>query len=83
MDAYANGKSDGIIGIDKGVPMPRMGTKNRRYPWEEMKIGDSFLFPSTKSQSNAYNCAKAASLKTGWKFAVKKTPDGIRCWRTA
>ena len=73
------------IRISKGVPMPfvkprgRNGTKPAKYPWREMKVGDSFLFPVCVGRAG-HTAALQASVD-GRKFKVCKMDDGYRCWR--
>ena len=72
--------------IEKNVPIPVGGkgvSGQTKYPFSEMKIGDSFAVscvPSTvisaaRNWRNTHN--------SSCKFSVRKTPDGCRCWRVA
>lgn len=77
------------IKVQRGVKMPPyqpVGTKGsgRRsfYPWLEMKIGDSFLFPEKVGRAS-HATAIVASNRHGRTFKVRKTPEGYRCWRIA
>jgi hypothetical protein len=72
------------IRVDRSIPMPP-NRKNSIYPWDGMKIGDSFLFPSDakNSRQGYHNIAKYAGMRRGWSFSVRKTDDGYRCWRVA
>lgn len=65
------------IKIEKGVPIPRR--KNDSYPWESMKVGDSFV--SEAKYNSMYGTAKAASHRTGHKYTVKAEGTGSRVWR--
>ena len=71
-----------MVPIDKGVPMPADGrtAKNRKYPWHEMEVGDSFLLNSRKPGGNTstYNTLLAPKH-----FVSRKTAAGSRVWRTA
>jgi len=68
------------IRVEKGVPMPSANVA--KYPWRQMEIGDSFLFPEDVSGDTASNNAAAASKRLAPKrFSVRKTQDGYRCWR--
>ncbi len=71
------------IKIDKDIPFrPAIrGKRDSKYPWMEMEIGDSFLFPASLKKSTACNNASFASKSHGKKFVVRKTPEGYRCWR--
>lgn len=76
------------IRIEKGIPMPTVttrgleGSSKVKYPWRKMEIGDSFLFP-TEIQRQSYAAATQASRLTGFRFAVRRTDAGYRCWRVA
>ena len=71
--------------IEKNVPIPTIPYEQRKYPWTEMEVGDSFFIKCNgvelrKIQVNISSCAKRFGPK---KFTVKKHEDGLRCWRVA
>ena len=62
--------------IDKGIPLPK------RYPFEHMQVGDSFVIPPNTHRTTVSIAAKRFGDKHGVKFATRKLPDGtLRCWR--
>lgn len=63
------------IKIEPGIPMPA------KFPFAEMKVGDSFLVPAKASKNTVAVYATRHARKTGTKFTVRKTPEGYRCWR--
>lgn len=64
------------IRIDKGIPMPR------KFPFEEMEVGDSFVVPPDTHRTTVNIAAKRFGDKHGMKFATRTMPDGtLRCWR--
>jgi hypothetical protein len=71
------------IKIEKGVPQPTYG--KYKYPWADMDVGDSFLFPpSGMDRQSCYNIAGAASRRFApkqFKASIKGGP--ARCWRIA
>jgi hypothetical protein len=75
------------ITVQKGIPMPkvkprgRAGTTPAKYPWAEMDVGDSFLFPPGVTQGSLYVLTSYHS-RNGKVFKVCKTAEGYRCWRT-
>ncbi|HQT62754.1 hypothetical protein [Acidiphilium sp.] len=72
-------KGSGMIEIEKNVPMPM---RRQRYPWRQMKVGDSFVVPG--KTSGAFSGAKRAAAKaTGFKFATRNVEGGVRVWRVA
>lgn len=79
-----------MIKIDKGVPCPpaTTGAPARLYPWAEMEVGDSFYVEATPERS-AQQISGALgrtmnyqTRKTGKRFTQRRTPGGVRVWRT-
>ena len=70
-----------MIKIDKGVPVPKRSDANIKLPWDQMKIGDSFLIPAGIQQPRIGSMISKASKRLGWKFIQRKTEEGIRVWR--
>lgn len=75
------------IRVQRGIPIPRIkprglkGTKPPKYPWSEMRLGDSFLFPT--GVGRAGHTAAIQASKGDRKFKTAKVDDGYRCWRVA
>ena len=65
--------------IEKKVPLPDRG--NARYPWADLKIGDSFFVAKLPPSKTAgfYSIAE----RHGFKIAVRRENGGARIWRTA
>lgn len=72
------------IKIEKGVPIPvrQRGTK---FPFDKMKIGDSFTIPyKTKNTSAAiHSSARKFCIKhkLKWKFTARTEGKKVRIWR--
>jgi len=71
------------IKIRRNVPIkpPRPSTgRPPKYPWADMRVGDSFYVPGmTPSQmSSAWRRARA---KLGHKYSARTERDGVRVWR--
>ena len=64
-----------MIKIESGIPMPA------KFPFAEMKVGDSFLIPAGVNKGTVAVYANRYAKKTGTKFTTRKTPEGYRCWR--
>ncbi len=65
--------------IDKGIPVP---ARHNRYPWDRMKIGDSFFVKN----ADKHNVSSAASLRGrhyGEKYTCRSIDGGVRVWRIA
>lgn len=71
-----------LFTIDKGIPAPPGGgTHNRKYPFNEMEVDDSFACDGGTFVRPA---AAAYAKKHGKKFSVRKIgPGQFRCWRVA
>ena len=70
-----------MVKIDKGVPIPDYKTKPAKYPWKDMKVGDSFL--SDKPTINITGAVQQAQRKWKMKFTIRKEGKGCRVWRVA
>jgi len=73
------------IKIEKGIPIPdgrqSNGGREEKYPFKSMAVGDSFLFPNGATESSCYAIGYYWSRKTKQTFKVRKTDQGMRCWR--
>ncbi len=66
--------------IEKGIKMP----ENKRravYPWDDMKVGDSFEFPAA-DHHKVGGCMRYREKIHNEKYAIRRM-DGhtSRCWR--
>jgi len=67
--------------IDHGIPLtPHGHTKQRVYPFNDMRAGDSF-FVSGKSRSSISGAVSMFKRRhPGWNFATRPEGDGVRVW---
>lgn len=73
--------------IERNVPVPKSTAGARaKYPFREMKIGDSFFAPATQGM-NRNRIASAATYfgirHPGYRFSIRKVEGGWRVWRVA
>lgn len=70
-----------MFNIEKDIPLPEPRGARTKYPFEEMEIGDSFLFD--KKQVNLIHFAKSQyGRRNNKKFSVRRiNNDEYRCWR--
>ncbi len=62
-------------------PIPDASKGTRKYPFHEMKVGDSFF---VEGNVNIIGCAKSFALRNpGTKFIARTEGTGKRCWRIA
>ncbi len=74
--------------IDERVPVPKPRLGGGKYPWGEMKVGDSFFVavdkePPSAVQGTVSGSARAYGKKHGQKFTTRIVDGGVRVWRTA
>jgi len=68
-------QTEGETKIEKKIPLPR------KYPFDEMEVGDSFELPTNWKRTTVAVAALRYGKVTGTKFSIRKTPEGFRCWR--
>lgn len=68
--------------IEKGVPFKdgRAHGRNRKYPWHELEVGDSFLVQDV-SRVAMDMTGRYHTSRTGKTFKAAKDGDGVRVWR--
>jgi len=68
--------------IDQKVPLPRRkaGRDGSKYPWREMKVGDSF-FVQTENAGNLRSLASNTGRKLNAVFTARSVEGGVRVWR--
>lgn len=74
--------------IDKGIPITDIRRVRRKYydVYEiaaKMEIGDSFIAPTGAIYRGSFMIKHRLEHKHGIKLAQRKTPEGLRIWRTA
>ena len=75
--------------LEKGVPIsrPKSSKEQKKYPFKEMQVGDSFLTEkySAKAMRKINTAAyhyRDKHTEPKPKFAIRKTEDGMmRIWR--
>lgn len=66
-----------VFVVESNIPTPT------RYPFAQMKVGDSFAIPDEiKSGSIKVNASRYGK-QNNMKFTIRRTADGYRCWRVA
>jgi hypothetical protein len=83
-ETYTMSKKNGIK-IERGVQLPdaASGKYGRRWPYAELKVGDSFFVPD----GDCYQAGMPPAM-TYWKtklqrkFTSRKVDGGVRIWRT-
>lgn len=73
------------IKIDKGVPIPKAELgRNRKYPWDELQVGDSFFVPG-KTRATFNGFASRFKKTHGIHFTLRTVTEndikGVRIWR--
>ena len=70
-----------MITVETNVRLPAKGP-GCLYPWEAMKVGESFLFPAG-TQFPAETARAYSRRHPAKQFTTRKTREGYRCWRIA
>ena len=65
--------------IESHIPAPKPAPY-RRYPFAQMKPGDSVFFDGIDHDDNAVHAAKRYFKRTGKKMTARKENGGIRIW---
>ena len=70
-----------MIKIDKNVPIPpdRL-SRGRKYPWDELEVGDSFFVEGKKFEPLRVSAAQIGKAKAR-KFIARQVDGGVRVWR--
>lgn len=68
--------------VERKVEIPPR-TKGLKYPWDELKVGDSFFVDQKVTSNGMYSCAANYNrrAKKPIKISVRKEGNGIRVWR--
>ncbi len=68
-----------MVEIEDGIEIPEPKGGVKRYPFDELEIGQSFVLESKGNSS-----VQAARKKyPDRKFTVRVTTEGVRVWRIA
>lgn len=74
-----------LFPVTRDVPAPELDTRGRctRYPFDRMRIGDSFAITDRKTRWKVGRAASGyAQRHPGYRFIVKSVSRGRwRCWR--
>ncbi len=72
--------------IDHDVPFDVIiSPRERKFPFKEMKIGDSFFVGSLEDTTDNIRSAACRFTKSNplFKFSVRRMANGTRTWRIA
>lgn len=71
--------------IESNIPAPTSRHSGwSKYPYAQMKVGDSFAVDGASRDLVANSaCAFVRRHQKKWRFSVRKTSTGYRCWRIA
>lgn len=68
--------------IDTNVPPPRRLGARSKYPFNDMKVGDSVFISTAQANITSVRCSSyQVGLRRGFKFSVLKQDGGCRVWR--
>lgn len=68
--------------IDENVELPpKKSELRRRYPFKEMKVGDSFFISCDDTHRQQRRVHAAARGHKDKRFVTRQSSDGVRVWR--
>jgi uncharacterized protein (DUF2249 family) len=74
-----------MIKIEQGVPIPGNITRKTKYPFREMKIGESFFLTDHEDPERTRKRVSAAATmfcaNKDYKFKTQVFETGVRVWR--
>ena len=71
------------IKIESGVPLPTRHGSVSNFPFQLMKVGDSFLVGHDRKYAAKNALGTFKKRQPSCRFATRTTDDGFRIWRTA
>lgn len=73
-----------MIKIDKGVQIPKKQSRKLKYPFPDMKVGDSFEVQDAAKKNTIVSAAKGWCERNQpkWDFSVRTIDGKFRLWRT-
>lgn len=79
------------IKIDKNIPRTKKRSTYKKYPWDQMKVDDSFFAEYDSNGAQTINAFRSSLHSTGiawalrnkkeWKFSTSIEENGVRIWR--
>lgn len=74
-----------LMKVSKGIQIPKNNRgKPPKYPWAELKVGDSFFVKGIEKKHIMYSCLASYNknkAKKPIKITLRVEGDGIRVWR--
>lgn len=72
-----------MYNIEKNIPFPSNIVIKRRekYPFSQLKLGDSFLVPDGKMSTISVSVAKYNKNMQKRRFRARTVKEGVRVWR--
>ena len=67
--------------IEHDIPAPPARQYYRRYPWDAMEVGDSFLVRDDQANSVRSAASKRNQLGIGKRYISRHVEGGVRVWR--
>jgi len=70
------------IKVENNVPVPmNVGSKPRKYPWDTLAVGESFLTIGPQLNSMQVLCTHRRTETK--RFIARREGDGVRVWRVS
>ena len=89
-DAKPAGFSGPVYPVEEGIALPPAGRPGAKYPFDQMRAGDSFFVPLEDAHPDSpVVAARNYGIRNGQRFTGRRLFDdggelvGVRIWRTA
>jgi hypothetical protein len=69
------------MNIEQGVPIPPSHSSMVRYPFAEMKVGESFTLPKGQQRKLRVAASHFKGRNPGWDYVTRIEGDQVRLWR--
>lgn len=69
------------IKVDKDIPMPPRRKERRKWPFDEMNVGDSFFAPEVKAAHFGPYARRLLPKRFTTRTVTENDIRGIRVWR--
>jgi len=74
------------IKIDSDVPLPPPTGGAKKYPFDQMQVGQSFFIRLDELPKSGDKAVRTSATQAGkrlkMKFTIRQVKNGVRLWRT-
>ena len=71
--------------VEKNLPIPKENRgRKAKYPWDKLKVGDSFFIEGKSKKYNVYSCVASynrTKAPAPISITIREEGEGVRVWR--